>query len=118
MVNSRARDAFDQVGHRAEKLRDIAAHLDDYAVGEGNRQQGRQRGGDPPVTESHVNPLIYWGNGGGTMLVLADEQLDLRAAAQAAIALAAVVERVRVKYRDKAATEATAALNRWAHGSE
>jgi hypothetical protein len=33
--------AYDPVGAEAEALRDIAAHLDQYAVGQGHRQTGR-----------------------------------------------------------------------------
>jgi hypothetical protein len=115
----RARDAFNQAGSRAKMIRDIAAHLDEYAVGEGNRQQADLRPGESRVTETNVSPLIYWGDGGGTQLVLADERLDLRAAAEAAVTLAAVVERVRIKHLERAAAEAGAAFKRrWMPDSE
>lgn len=109
---SRAREAFNLVGDRAEAIRDIAAHLDAYAVGEGNRQRGRRRQGDAAVSDRNVSPLIYWPDDGGTVLALGDEQLDLRATAEAAVSLAAVVERVRVKHLERAAAEASAAFTR------
>jgi hypothetical protein len=109
---ARARQTFNRVGDRAGAIRDIAAHLDAYAVGEGNRQQGRGRAGEAAVTNRNVSPLIYWPDDGGTVLALGDEQLDLRATAEAAVTLAAVVERVRVRHLGRAAAEANAAFKR------
>jgi hypothetical protein len=111
---ARARERFDRTGPQAETIRDIAAHLDAYAVGEGDRQTetGRGRPAQPPVTESNVTPFIFWTNGGGTRLQLADEELNLRTAAHAAVALAEVVERVRLKYLQRVEREANAALRR------
>ena len=53
-----------------------------------------------------------WTDDGGTHLRLADEGLDLRAAAGAAVALAEVVERVRLKYLARAERDANVALRR------
>jgi hypothetical protein len=56
--------------------------------------------------------LIWWGDGGGTMVNLGEEQLNLRTAAAAAIELAQVVERVRARHLERAARDANAALRR------
>jgi hypothetical protein len=58
------------------------------------------------------SPLIWWGDGEGTMLNLGTEQLNLRTAAAGAIELAQVVERVRAKHLERAGQEANAALRR------
>jgi hypothetical protein len=108
----RARERFDRAGPQAETIRDIAAHLDAYAVGEGDRQTGRGRQAQPPISESNVTPFISWTDGGGTHLRLADEGLNLRTAAGAAVELAGVVERVRLKYLARAEREANVALRR------
>jgi hypothetical protein len=111
---AQARDRFNRVGSNAEAIRDIATHLDAYAVGEGDRQIGRGRKLLPPVTETYVTPFIYWTDGGSTIVKLADEDLNLRAAADAVVTLAETVERVRVKYLKRAEEEANAALRlRW-----
>jgi hypothetical protein len=109
---ARARDRFNRVGPNAEAIRDIATHLDEYAVGEGERQIGRARKPLPPVTETYVTPFIYWTDSGSTIIKLADEDLNLRAAADAVLTLADTVERVRVKYLKRAGEEADAALRR------
>jgi hypothetical protein len=106
---AKARQRFDAVAPRAEALRDIVAHLDDYAVGEGQRQTG-ERG--PPVEQKYVQTYLFWTNGGGTILRLEDEQLNLRDSAQAAVELAEVVERVRAKHLVRVEREANAALRR------
>jgi hypothetical protein len=105
----RARAHFDAVGPDAEALRHLVTHRDDYAVGEGLRQTGK---GIPPISDRSVSTFISWTDGGGTNLRLADEQLDLRAAANAAVELAQVVEQVRDKYLIRAEEEANAALRR------
>jgi hypothetical protein len=51
-------------------------------------------------------------DGGGTILRLEDEHLNLRAAANAAVELAQVVERVRARHPERAEREANAALRR------
>jgi hypothetical protein len=109
---AKARARFDGVASRAEAIRDIATHLDAYAVGLGDRQIGRGRKAAPPVGDKYVTPLLYWSNGGGTIIRLADEQLDLRTAANAAVTLSETVERVRMKYLDRAEQEANVALRR------
>jgi hypothetical protein len=38
----KARARFDAVGPDAEALRDLVAHLDEYAVGKGSRQTGKR----------------------------------------------------------------------------
>jgi hypothetical protein len=106
---ARARARFDAVASDTRALRDLVAHLDAYAVGEGWRQQGRQL---PPISETFVTALIWWGDGGGTMVNLGEEQLNLRTAAAAAIELAQVVERVRARHLERAARDANAALRR------
>jgi hypothetical protein len=106
---AQARARFDAVGADAEVLRDIVAHLDSYAVGEGRRQTGQ---GMPPISEKYLATFISWSDGGGTILDLGNEQLNLRAAANAAIDLARVVERVRAKHLERVEQEANAALRR------
>jgi hypothetical protein len=106
---AKARKHFDSVAPHAEALRDIVTHLDDYGVGEGQRQTG-ERG--PPVEQTYVQTYLYWTNGGGTTLRLEDEQLNLRGAAHAAVKLAEVVERVRAKHLLRVEREANAALRR------
>lgn len=97
----KARARFDYVCPDAEGLRDLVAHLDDYAVGSGVRQRPTSEGSPASITEENVSPLAYWVNaerGDSTYLNLGDKQLDLGDAAQAAIELAPVIERVRAKY--------------------
>jgi hypothetical protein len=55
---------------------------------------------------------VYWDEAGGLYLSLGDEQLNLRTAAEAAVALADVIERVREKHLQRAGREADAALGR------
>ena len=107
---ARARDRFDAVGPDPEALRDLVAHLDAYAVGEGKRQRGE--GKPPAITEKYLTALIWWGDGEGTRLNLGEEQLNLRTAAGAAVELARVVERVRAEHLKRAEQEANAALRR------
>jgi hypothetical protein len=109
---ARARARFDAAQPDADAIRDIAAHLEAYAVGEGDRQTDRGRPGQSPVTEPNVTPLIYWTDGGETHLRLADDELNLPTAARAAVDLAEVAERVRVKYFERAGRDADAALRR------
>jgi hypothetical protein len=58
-----ARTEFDGVAPHADALRDIVAHLDSYAVGEGFRQKGRR---GPPVSGTYMGPLIWWTEDGST----------------------------------------------------
>jgi hypothetical protein len=106
---ARARADFDNVATDTGALRDLVAHLDEYAVGEGWRQQGKRQ---PPISEKYVSALMWWPNGGGTMLRIGEEEFDLRSAASQAIELAEVVERVRAEYLRRAGDELDAALRR------
>jgi hypothetical protein len=106
---ARARARFDAVAPRAEALRDLVAHLDEYAIGVGQRQTKKRR---PPITDPYVEALIHWTPSGGTIVDLAGEALNLQGAAKAAVELANVVERVRVRYLDRAEREANVALRR------
>jgi hypothetical protein len=106
---SEARAHFDALRPDTNALRDLVAHLDAYAVGEGWRQTGKQL---PTISEKYLTPLIWWGNGGGTMLNLGEERLNLRTAAAAAIKLAQVVERVRAEHLKRVEREANAAFRR------
>jgi hypothetical protein len=56
--------------------------------------------------------LIWWADGGGTILNLGTDQLNLRTAAAAAIKLADVVERTRAKHLVRVEQEANAAFRR------
>jgi hypothetical protein len=107
---ARARARFDTVCRDAGSLRDLIAHLDEYAVGAGWRQTGR--GGSPPISEQNLAAVIWWGDGGGTIINLGDHQLNLRRAADATVELAEVVERVRVRHLDRVEQEANAAARR------
>ena len=106
---AQARERFDAVVPDVEALRDLISHLDDYAVGQGQRQQGKRT---PAIREPYLSTLMYWANGGGTVLNLGGEQLNLRDAANAGIELAQVVERVRAKHLGRVEQEANAALRR------
>jgi hypothetical protein len=106
---ARARDRFDAFVPDAEALRHLISHLDEYAVGRGWRQRGKQT---PPITDRYLAPFIYWGNGGGTILNLGDERVNLREAANAAIELAPVVERVRARHLERVEREANEAARR------
>ena len=109
-----ARARFDAAGRRAKAIRDLVAHLDEYAIGAGRRQTGKA---GPPITAPYLSTLVSWGvdDDGvpqGTILNLGDESLNLRAAAKAAIALAQVTERVRARHLERAGAEADAAFRR------
>jgi hypothetical protein len=84
----KARQRFDSSGPRAGALRDIATHLDAYAIGDGDRQTGRGHKHEPPIAEHHVEPFVSWTDApGGTMLDLGGDAINLHAAANAALAL-------------------------------
>ena len=104
-----ARARFDALVPGAEKLRDLVAHLDAYAVGEGWRQTGKAT---PALAEQYLASFIYWGEGGTTVFDLGGERLYLREAAKAATDLAQIVERVRARHLARAGREANAALRR------
>jgi hypothetical protein len=106
---AKARKQFDSLAPHAEALRDVVAHLDQYAVGEGWRQTEKAK---PPIAQRYVETFLYWPDGGGTVVRIGEEELEVRAAANAAIALAEVVERVRARHLERAAHEATAAFQR------
>ena len=108
LADSRA--AFDaRVGPYARHLRDLVAHLDAYAVGEGWRQTGKRK---PPISKRYIASFISWSDGGGTVLDLGGESLNLRTAASAATELAQVVERVRARHLKRVEQEANAAFRR------
>jgi hypothetical protein len=112
---AKARASFDAVAPHAKAIRDLVAHLDEYAIGGGRRQTGAA---GPPISDRNLRSLVYWpvDDGGvpqGTILHFSnDEQLDLRSAAEAALALAEVTERVRIRHRKRAGDEAEAAFRR------
>lgn len=99
---AKARAHFDAVCPDAEDLRDMVAHLDEYAVGSGWRQRPTTEGMPPPLSERNVFPVPFWmgdaGDLGSTYLDLGDKRLNLGDAARAATELAPVVERVRKKH--------------------
>jgi hypothetical protein len=101
-----ARTAFGRVCADAEALRDLIAHLDEYAVGTGWRQQGRKL---PPINAKNVQSWMYWQEG-ETVLNIGNEQLNLRQATDAAIDLARVVETVRSEHQQRVEDEANDAL--------
>jgi hypothetical protein len=64
------------------------------------------------IEDPYVETLIHRSNGGGTVIDLAGDQVNLRMAARAAVELAAVVERVRERYLERAERKANAGLRR------
>jgi hypothetical protein len=106
-----ARARFHETATDTKALRDLVAHLEAYAVGEGWRQTGKSKN-LPPIAERNLATLMWWPQGGGTMLRLGDEGVDLRSAALQAIELAKVAERVRAQHLELAGEEANAALRR------
>jgi hypothetical protein len=105
----KARRRFDgQVPH-AETIRDLVAHLDEYATGQGQRQVAKRT---PPIREKYLSVLLYWTENGRTYLHLGQEQIDLKGAAEEAVKLAEVVEDVRARYLRRAEEEANEALRR------
>jgi hypothetical protein len=99
---------FDAVAPDVEALRDLIAHHEAYAVGEGWRQTGRRT---PPINERHLATFNYWIEA-DSVFTFGSEQLTLKRAVDAASALAEVVERVRAQHEERAAEEANAALRR------
>jgi hypothetical protein len=87
-------------------LRDVIAHMDDYAVGEGHRQTGKR---NPRLADQYPSAFISWSDG-GTYLALADFQVNLRRATDAATRLAGVVEVVRARQLELAEREANEEL--------
>jgi hypothetical protein len=106
---AQARARFDATVPDAEALRDLISHLDEYAVGQGWRQQGK---GAPAISDRYLATFIYWADSGGTIVNLGDAQVNLRAAADAAVELAQVVERVRARHLERVEQEANAAARR------
>ena len=95
-------------------IRDVAMHLDEYAVGEGNRQIGRGRSGEAAIKTRNVKASTFWTNRGESYLDLGGHRLSVDRTAQAAIELAEVVERVREKHQRQAVGRLNAAILRQA----
>jgi hypothetical protein len=89
-------------------------HLDDYAVGQGNRQTGKQ---GPPVRERYVRNTVYWTDLNESYLSLGGDQLSVDRTARAAVELAGVVERVRDKHQRLAMKRWRTALNETTGGA-
>jgi len=83
-------------------------HLDDYAIGIGNRQTGKQV---PAVTERYVRNTVYWTDLNESYISLGGHQLSVDRTAHAAVELAEVVERVRDSYQRLAMERWVAASN-------
>jgi hypothetical protein len=64
------------------------------------------------ITERNVESFVYWVDDGGTIVDLAGDELNIRVAVDAAIALAPVIERVRRTHLEQANVEANEALRR------
>ena len=83
------------------------------------RQRPSSEGSPASITEENVSPLAYWVNaerGDSTYLNLGDKQLNLGDAAQAAIELAPVIERVRAKFwRESSRSRTTRCVNGLRH---
>jgi hypothetical protein len=111
----KARRAFDdKVEASANDIRDVAMHLDDYAIGQGNRQTGKQ---GPPVRERYVRNTVYWTDLNESYLSLGGDQLSVDRTARAAVELAGVVERVRDKHQRLAMKRWRTALNEMTGGA-
>jgi hypothetical protein len=105
----RARKTFDdEVGRAANYIRDVAMHLDDYAIGIGNRQTGKQ---GPALTERYVRNTVYWTDLDESYISLGGHQLSVDRTAYAAVKLAEVVEQVRDRYQRLAMKRWVAASN-------
>lgn len=109
-----ARKRFHAFGPSAKALRDLVIHLDEYAVGQGRRQR---KGAKAPIAKTNIAATVYWYSDSEdrplqTVLTLGGEQLDLHVAADAAVELAEVVERVRRRHLECAGKEADAAWRR------
>ena len=112
---ARARKAFTaDVGVAAQAIRDVAIHLDDYAIGRGNRQTGRHRPGERPITDRTIQAVLYWTDLGESYLMLGGDQVSVDRTAQAAVELADIVERVRATHQRLAAKRYVDALMQWA----
>ena len=105
----KARQEFDRAVPQTEALRDLIAHLDEYAVGQGQRQVGKRL---PPMKSEPVSALLYWTETGHSWISLGDAQVGLEAAVQAASALAEIVERVRERHLTTVSLAANEALRR------
>lgn len=109
----KARQRFDtEVGIVASDVRDIAMHLDDYALGQGNRQTGKQ---GPAIRDRHVRNTVYWTDLNESYISLGSDQLSIERTARAAVELAEVVERVRAKGQRKAMERWRTAHEAWIH---
>ena len=64
LANARAN--FDAVAPHANAVRNVAAHLDEYAVGEGRRQTERRPPHERAISERNVQPFVYWTDSGAT----------------------------------------------------
>jgi hypothetical protein len=109
---ARARADFDAVAPRAKDVRDVAAHLDEYAIGEGKRQTERRQQHERAMSSATSSRSSTGPPQVRRTSTFGGDGLDLHAAARAAIALAAVVERVREKHFVLAGARADAALRR------
>jgi len=111
---ARARRIFDENFPGAKRLRDIVAHLDDYAVGTGRRQANATPALNtaPPVLEKNTETFMFWHDDGGTFVRLGDDEMNLRDAAASVVRLAAITERARIKALQQASREADIALRR------
>ena len=110
----KARRAFDdEVGASANYIRDVAMHLDDYAIGVGNRQTGKR---GPAVTERYVRNTVYWTDLDESYISLGGHQLSIDRTAHAAVKLAEAVEQVRDDYQRLAMKRWVAASNEFEEG--
>lgn len=112
---ARARERVDAICRDANDLRDLIAHLDEYAVGEGWRQTGRSE--QPQLGDKYLSTFLYWSDGGGTMINLGGHTMNLHMAAEVTTDLAPIVERVRAKGLERVEQQANAAFRRlWIDG--
>jgi hypothetical protein len=105
----KARRRFEVRAPGVEDVRDLIAHLDAYAVGQGERQTGRRQ---PTIEEPYLSSFTFWTDGGGTIVDFEGSRVNLREAAEAAIELAEVVEVVRERHLQHAEAQAQIDLRR------
>jgi hypothetical protein len=100
-----ARREFDEAFPHAEDLRDIAEHLEAYAIGEGWLQGDRE----PEETRVRSDSASFWlqfderfDPDCTTWINFSDSRrMDLRAAADRAIGLATLMEQIEVEYAER-----------------
>jgi hypothetical protein len=74
-VRRPARASMPHVPH-AKAIRDLAAHFDDYAVGEGWLQKPTAEGAPPSIREQNLAVLLFWADTDGTFIDLGEKRVE------------------------------------------